>query len=208
MSEPKTVHLVDDDENIRRSVGFMLKTSGYAVTPWPNGTSFLKEVDNETTGCVLLDIRMPDIDGLEVQAILNQRGIRMPVIVITGHGETTLAVRAMKAGAHDFIEKPFDREALLDTVQTAFDRVADQQKVSEHAEEAKIRINALSEREQEVLKGMADGLPNKVIAHRLGISPRTVEAHRAHVMAKLDVTNFADALRLAFAAGLRTVDDA
>lgn len=204
MADSRIVHLVDDEESVRKSVAFMLRTAGYTVKPWTSGTAFLKELDPDDTGCVLLDIRMPDMDGLEVQAAMNDRGLRMPVILITGHGETTLAVKAMKAGALDFIEKPFDREELLESLKRGFERLADRRKVSEHAEAAKIRINALSDREQDVLRGMADGLPNKTIAHRLGISPRTVEVHRAHVMAKLDVTNFADALRLAFAAGLRS----
>jgi len=200
--DKKLVHIVDDEEMIRRSAGYMLKTSGYAVTTWPSGAAFLKEVKHVEHGCILLDIRMPEIDGLDVQRILAERGVTMPIIIMTGHGDISIAVRAMKAGAVDFMEKPFEKAALLGAIEAAFDRIASAEKQSSRAAEAAVILGVLTSREREVLDGLAQGLPNKTIAYDLGISPRTVEVHRANVMAKLDVRSLSDALRIAFAAGL------
>lgn len=202
MHESRLIHLVDDEESVRRSVGFLLKTSGYAVQAWASGADFVKEMRHLDRGCVLLDVRMPDMDGLEVQAAMAARGVKMPVIVLTGHGDVSIAVRAMKAGAIDFVEKPFDREQLLDAIGTAFEQLENADRRSHHAAEAMTQIAALTPREQDVLKGLAQGFPNKTIAYDLGISPRTVEVHRANLMVKLGVASFPDALRIAFAAGL------
>lgn len=202
MPEPRTIFLVDDEESIRRSVGFMLKTAGYDVHAFPSGVVFLKNIRPEDSGCVLLDVRMPDMDGIEVQATLAARGIALPVIIFTGHGDISIAVRAMKAGAADFIEKPFERTVLLDAVVAAFDRLEDAKKHETRASDALIKIAALTPRERDVLKGLAHGLPNKTIGYDLGISPRTVEVHRANLMDKLGVASFPEALRIAFAAGL------
>ncbi|MGE3746239.1 MAG: response regulator transcription factor [Sphingomonadaceae bacterium] len=201
-TEQRTVFLVDDEDSVRRSVGFMLKTAGYLVRPFPSGVAFLKEIRPEDSGCVLLDVRMPEMDGIEVQAALATRGIATPVIVFTGHGDVSVAVRAMKAGAVDFIEKPFERTVLLDAIAAAFDRLEDLRKHETRASDAMIKIAALTPREQDVLKGLAHGLPNKTIGYDLGISPRTVEVHRANLMDKLGVASFPEALRIAFAAGL------
>ena len=196
------VHIVDDDEGIRRSVAFMLKTSGYRVNSWPSGVAFLKEAKQAEPGCILLDVRMPEMDGLEVQAELVRRGIALPVVIVTGHGDIAIAVRAMKAGAVDFIEKPFKKEALLTAIELALERLASAGDRAERAAEARTILGALTAREQQVLEGLAQGLPNKTIAFALGISPRTVEVHRANLMTKLDVHSLSDALRIAFAAGI------
>lgn len=201
MSNRHMVHLVDDEEALRRSASFLLKTSGYAVTTWPNGVAFLKEAKHVEPGCVLLDVRMPEIDGLEVQRIMAERGIAMPVVVLTGHGDVDMAVAAMKGGAVDFLEKPFKKAALLDAVSAAFDRIDGNEAERDRAKDAGVRIACLTPREEDVLKGLACGLPNKTIAYDLEISPRTVEVHRANMMTKLGVRSLSDALRLAFAAG-------
>lgn len=198
----KLIHIVDDEDAIRRSASFMLKTSGYMVETWPSGVAFLKEARHAEHGCILLDVRMPEMDGLEVQQALNERGITMPVVVLTGHGDVSIAVRAMKAGAVDFLEKPFEKAVLLAAIETAFERLQSNDLQSDRAAEATVRLAGLTSRERDVLEGLARGLPNKTIAYDLGISPRTVEVHRANLMAKLEVRSLSDALRIAFAAGL------
>lgn len=200
MSDERLVHLVDDDEAIRRSAGFMLKTSGFRVQTYESGDQLLKAAGLLDPGCVLLDIRMPGMDGLEVQQALKERGVGLPVVIMTGHGDVTLAVQAMKAGAIDFIEKPFEKAVLLGAIDQAFNRLDRSTDTRERANEAEVRLNALTPREREVLDGLAQGLPNKTIAYDLGISPRTVEIHRANLMSKLGVRSLSEALRIAFAA--------
>ena len=197
----RVVYLVDDDDAIRRSAGFMLKTSGFVVKSFLSGTEFLREREFEP-GCILLDIRMPGMDGLEVQQALRDRGSTLPVIVMTGHGDVNVAVQAMKAGAVDFIEKPFEKAVLMKAIQEGFARLeqADRSRVGRN--EAQVRLQALTPREHEVLKGLVRGHPNKTIGYDLDISPRTVEIHRANLMSKLGVASLSDALRIAFAAGL------
>lgn len=202
MVDKKLIHIVDDEEAIRRSASYMLKTSGYAVETWPSGAAFLKEVRHAEQGCVLLDIRMPDVDGIEVQRLLAERGVTMPVVIMTGHGDISIAVRAMKAGAVDFLEKPFEKAVLLGAIEAAFERLMAADSVASRAAEAEVILSALTPRERDVLEGLAQGLPNKTIAYDLGISPRTVEVHRANLMAKLDVRSLSDALRIAFSAGM------
>lgn len=202
MADRKLIHIVDDEEAIRKSASFLLKTAGYAVETWPSGTAFLTDVKHAEHGCVLLDIRMPEVDGLEVQRTLAQRGVTMPVVIMTGHGDIGIAVRAMKAGAVDFLEKPFERAALIEAIEAAFARIAQADSASGRAKEAEVRLAALTPRERDVLEGLAKGLPNKTIAFDLGISARTVEVHRANLMTKLDVHSLSDALRIAFAAGV------
>lgn len=202
MSGDKLVHIIDDEESIRRSTSFMLKTAGYKVECWSSGTLFLKEVRHIETGCILLDIRMPEMDGLAVQAALAERGIDLPIVILTGHGDISTAVQAMKMGALDFLEKPFEKQALLNALEQGFDRMATADNRAAQTEAARTILAALTPREREVLNGLAQGLPNKTIAYDLGISPRTVEVHRANLMTKLDVKSLSDALRIAFAAGL------
>ena len=198
--ELRLVHLVDDDEAIRRSVGFMLKTSGYHVRTYDSGVEFLKGAPNLEAGCILLDVRMPGMDGLEVQAALRDKGVTLPVVIMTGHGDVSLAVQAMKAGAVDFIEKPFEKAVLLSAIEHGVERLRKSAANLDRADEAAVRLQALTPREREVLEGLAKGLPNKTIAYDLGISPRTVEIHRANVMSKLGVRSLSEALRIAFAA--------
>ena len=198
----RVIHLVDDDEAIRRSAGFMLKTSGYLVKSYPSGVELLKQARQLDGGCILLDVRMPGMDGLEVQRELRGRGISLPVIVMTGHGDVNVAVQAMKAGAVDFIEKPFEKATLLQAIDEGFSRIEHSQRSEARAQEAQVRLEALTGRERDVLHGLVRGLPNKTIAYDLGISPRTVEIHRANLMTKLKVASLSEALRIAFAAGM------
>jgi len=202
MSEPLCVHIIDDEEAVRRSIAFLLTTAGYTVQSWPCGVTFLEGVQQAEESCALLDIRMPGTDGLDVQQRMADMGVTMPVIVLTGHGDITQAVRAMRAGAVDFLEKPFDREKLLHAIETAFAQIRDAALRQDQTKSAQSQIAMLTSRERDVLAGLACGYPNKTIAYDLGISPRTVEVHRANLMTKLKVGNFADALRIAFTAGL------
>lgn len=202
MNDTRLIHIIDDDEAIRRSTSFLLKTSGYHVQCWPSGAAFLKDVRQAGSGCILLDIRMPDMDGLAVQAALAERGVTMPVVILTGHGDIGTAVRAMKAGAVDFLEKPFEKRKLLGAIEQACERIAAADDQAARGAQARTVLSALTPREHEVLEGLAQGLPNKAIAYDLGISPRTVEVHRANLMAKLEVKSLSDALRIAFAAGM------
>ncbi|HEY0630362.1 MAG TPA: response regulator [Sphingomicrobium sp.] len=197
----KIVHLVDDDDAIRRSAGFMLKTSGYQVKSYASGVELLKEREIQP-GCILLDVRMPEMDGLAVQKALRDRGLTHPVIVMTGHGDVTVAVEAMKTGAVDFIEKPFEKAQLIIAIEEGFSRIARSGRSTKRADEARVRLQSLTPREHDVLEGLVRGHPNKTIAYDLDISPRTVEIHRANLMTKLGVASLSEALRIAFAAGL------
>lgn len=199
-SDQRVVHLVDDDDSVRRSVGFMLKTSGFSVQSYASGMDLLKDAKALEPGCILLDIRMPAMDGLEVQQALKDAGVALPVVIMTGHGDVPLSVKAMKAGAVDFIEKPFEKPVLLSALDQGFALLQRSDDKRERAKDASVRLQVLTPREREVLDGLADGLPNKTIAYDLGISPRTVEIHRANLMAKLGVRSLSEALRLAFAA--------
>lgn len=197
-----TVHLVDDDESIRRSVSFMLRTSGYLVKTYASGVEFLANIKAAVPGCILLDVQMPEVDGLEVQKRLREQGILFPVIVMTAHGDVTVSVQAMKAGAVDFIEKPFEKAVLLGAIEDGFGRLEQTGRRHDRAEEARVRLDALTPRELDVMNGLVRGHPNKTIAYDLDISPRTVEIHRANLMTKLGVASLSEALRIAFAAGL------
>lgn len=199
-SDERLIHLVDDDASVRRSVGFMLKTSGHRVETYESGADLLKNAAHLNQGCILLDIRMPGMDGLEVQQALKNKGVGLPVIIMTGHGDVGLAVRAMKAGAVDFIEKPFEKDTLLTSLEEGFRRLSRKEASMDRKTDAEVRLKALTPRERDVLDGLAQGLPNKTIAYDLGISPRTVEIHRANLMTKLEVRSLSEALRIAFAA--------
>ncbi|MXO57278.1 response regulator [Altererythrobacter gangjinensis] len=196
------IYVVDDDPSVRRSIGFLLRTSGRNVQTFDNGTELLNHVDKLEPGCILMDVRMPGPDGIEVQEEIDRRGIRLPIVVMTGHGDIDLAVKAMKAGAVDFIEKPFDKPVVLAAIEEASRRLDDSGRRSVMREEARARLMPLTSREYEVLEGLVKGHPNKTIGYDLGISPRTVEIHRANLMAKLEVRNLSDLLRVAFSAGV------
>lgn len=196
------VHIIDDEAPIQRSLDFLLRAAGCHVEHWAGGEEFLGQANRAVPACVLMDIRMPGMDGLEVLKRMAQEGFDLPVIVMTGHGEVDLAVQAMKAGAVDFIVKPLQREKLLESLARSASLLADCEAKREREGWAKGQLTKLTEREYEVLDGLACGFPNKTIAFDLGISSRTVEVYRANVMSKLDVKNLADALRVAFVAGL------
>lgn len=199
MNDRRLVHIIDDEDSVRNSIGFMLQTTGYSVRTWPSGAAFLRDLRSAEPGCILLDIRMPEMDGLQVQQQLTARGVTMPVIVLTGHGDVTIAVKAMRNGAVDFLEKPFEAEQLLCAIETAFGRACDGNSAS-RTEAARSQLASLSMREREVLDGLAAGFPNKTIAYDLGISPRTVEVHRANLMQKLGARSLSEALRVTFTA--------
>ena len=190
------VHLVDDDPGVRQSVAFLLATAGFAVRVYESGSALLDAIGTLQPGCVVSDVRMPGIDGLELQRRLKARGLRLPVIIMTGHGDVPLAVQAMKDGAVDFIEKPFDDEVFLGAVAKALQSL--QASGGQDAELAatRSRLTALSPRERQVLDGLIAGHPNKTIAFDLAISPRTVEVHRANVMTKMAATSLSDLIRM------------
>ena len=198
----RTVFLVDDDEAIRHSASFMLRHAGYTVKTYPDGISFLDNVSDEQDGCILLDVRMPGMDGLAVLGALNHRGINMPVIILTGHGDVPVAVEAMKGGAIEFLEKPYEKQALVGAIDNAFNLLDNQAVDDKRSREAKARLTELTPRERQVLECLVDGLTNKGIAQALSISPRTVEIHRAHMMEKLQADSLSNALRFAFLAGI------
>jgi two-component system response regulator FixJ len=198
--ETRLIHLVDDEEEVRAATAFMLEAEGFAVRSWRNATAFLDAVERADPGCVLLDIRMPDISGLEVQQRLREGNITLPVIILTGHGDITVAVKAMRAGALTFLEKPPEREALLQALAEGYERLAGASTAAMREEQARRMIARLSGRERDVLGGLTRGLPNKYIAYDLDISPRTVEIHRANLMSKLGVRSLSEALQIAFSA--------
>jgi two-component system response regulator FixJ len=198
-----TIFIVDDDEAVRDSLQLLLQAAGFPqIGAYGSSLQFLDAATPQPGDCLLLDVRMPDMDGLEVQAELNRRAIRLPVIVMTGHGDVPIAVRAMKAGAADFIEKPFQDDVLIASVRRALALSAETTRVSEEVSETVRRLETLTAREREVLEGMVAGHPNKVIAHDLGISPRTVEIHRARVMDKMDARSLSALVRMSLAAGV------
>jgi len=198
----RTVHVVDDDPAVRRSLERLLDAAGFHVVSYQSPAAFLNAASGLSAGCVLLDIRMPGVDGLEVQARLNRLRVNLPVIVMTGHGDVPSAVRAMKAGAVDFLEKPFDDETLLNAIGGAFAKASRLIGGDREAVRAAQRIATLSPREREVLDALLAGRPNKIIAFDLNISVRTVEVHRARMMGRLGTKQFADAIRLAVMATL------
>ena len=198
----RTVHVVDDDPAVRRSLERLLDAAGFHVVSYQSPAAFLNAASGLSAGCVLLDIRMPGVDGLELQARLNRLRVNLPVIVMTGHGDVPSAVRAMKAGAVDFLEKPFDDETLLNAIGGAFAKASRLIGGDREAVRAAQRIATLSPREREVLDALLAGRQNKVIAFDLNISVRTVEVHRARMMERLGTKQFADAIRLAVMATL------
>jgi two-component system response regulator FixJ len=190
------VHVIDDDAGVRESLAFLLATDGLEVATYDCAKTFLQVAPTLTTGCIVADVRMPGMSGLDMVRHLRQIGVDLPVIVMTGHGDVPLAVEAMKEGARDLIEKPFDGEVMLYAIQAALASAA----MVSGARIACKRMTLLSERERQVLDGLMEGLPNKTIAYDLGISPRTVEIYRSKLMAKMGASSFADLVRLAIAA--------
>jgi two-component system, LuxR family, response regulator FixJ len=202
MSDKIVIHVIDDDLAMRDSLAFLLDVNGYEPQVYESASAFLKEVEVATLNCIVSDIRMPDMNGIDLVRKLKSEGSMCPVILITGHGDVALAVEAMKAGAVDFIEKPFDDEALLGAIRSAVHgRPADSANSSAR-KEAEARLADLSPRERDVLQGLVAGKINKVIAHDLSISPRTVEVYRANLMAKTGARSMSELMRLALTAGL------
>jgi len=198
MPDNRVVHIVDDDEAVRQSLAFLLSSAGLAVRLYDSATAFLAGLASVKGGCLITDMRMPDMTGLELLHALKAKACDLPAIVITGHGDVALAVEAMKAGAVDFIEKPFDEEAILHAVQAALERGSEGEGGDAPAIAA--RLASLSERERQVLEGLIAGHPNKTIAYDLGISPRTVEVYRANLMTKMEARSLSELIRMAILA--------
>jgi two-component system response regulator FixJ len=196
------VHVIDDDEAVRHSLEFLLRSARIEVKTYENALAFLADRPATKSGCVVTDIRMPEMTGLDLMRKLRELNATLPVIVITGHGDIPLAVEAMKLGAVDFFEKPFNDDALLAAVQSSLSKNTDDNRRDvEHAAIAE-KLAALSKREREVLEGLVNGHQNKTIAYDLGISPRTVEIYRANLMTKMNATSLSDLVRMALLAGI------
>ncbi|MGD9922077.1 MAG: response regulator FixJ [Pseudorhodoplanes sp.] len=196
MPDQKLVHVIDDDDAVRDSLSFLLRAANFDVATYQSAAQFLQTFTRDMNGCVITDVRMPDVSGLDLLRRLRELACTVPVIVMTGHGDIQLAVEAMKAGALDFLEKPFDDERVLAAVRQALEaRRADSER-SGRRSEIEERLASLSQRERQVLDGLVAGLPNKTIAHDLGISPRTVEVYRANVMTKMQAGSLSELVRL------------
>jgi two-component system response regulator FixJ len=202
LTASQVVHVIDDDVEVRQSLAFLLSTAGLAVRVYESAIAFLAAArDGIADGCIVSDIRMPQMDGVELLHHLRKLSIGLPVIVITGHGDVPLAVASMKAGAVDFIEKPFDDEVLLSAIRSALrHQVGDSRKRAEVAT-IRERLKTLSAREREVLDLLAAGKPNKIMAHELGISSRTVEIYRANVMNKMQAGSLSDLVKMVLVEG-------
>jgi two-component system response regulator FixJ len=198
------VHVIDDDAAIRDSLSFLLNAAGLEVRTYDSAGAFLSALSQADAGCIVTDVSMPEMSGVDLLRRLRDMNVDLPVIVITGHGDIQLAVEAMKLGARDFIEKPINDEVLLASIGSALD--AGQKRAEEDAEQAAFRqaISSLTDRERDVLEGLIAGKPNKIIAFDLGISARTVEIYRANVMTKMNAGSLAELVRMALIAGLLT----
>jgi two-component system, LuxR family, response regulator FixJ len=194
------VHIVDDDDAVRQSLAFLLSSAGLPVRLYDSASAFLAGLSTPQNGCLITDIRMPGMSGIELLKRLREKSYLMPAIVITGHGDVPLAVEAMKAGAVDFIEKPFEQEAILNAVKRALQHGNDD---NGDGNIVAARLATLSERERQVLEGLVAGHPNKIIAHNLGISPRTVEVYRANLMAKMQAKSLSELIRMAIMADVK-----
>jgi len=194
------VHLIDDDEAMRTSLSFLLDSAGFTNAVYDTAEAFLAAVGDDARGCVITDVRMPGMGGMELVATLKSRGAQVPVVVITGHGDVPLAVEAMKNGVVDFLEKPFADDVLLDAIRRALAGTGPAQEPPGDNTFSSV-LETLSPRETEVLRGVVAGKANKVIAYELGISPRTVEVYRANVMAKTGAKGLPDLVRMAMSAG-------
>lgn len=206
MTSNSTVHVIDDDEAVRDSLAFLLSAAKLQVKSYSSAAEFLPLLPSIHDGCIVTDIRMPGMSGLELLAHVKELKISVPVIVITGHGDVPLAVEAMKLGASDFVEKPFDDAALFASIESALSAGARSNDRNEERAELAHRIETLSARERQVLEGLVLGHPNKTIAFDLKISPRTVEVYRANLMTKMMASSLSELVRMAFIAGITTPD--
>jgi two-component system response regulator FixJ len=202
MANEKVVHVVDDDDAVRRSLSFLLASDGLPVRLHASAEAFLQEMDGVQEGCVVTDVRMPGLDGIEFLSRLRTLGFRLPVIVMTGHADVPMAVEALKRGAVDFIEKPFSDDLFLGVVRSALVVSDIESRENARAAEMRERVDHLSERERQVLQKLVAGKPNKVIAFELGISARTIEIYRANVMAKMQAKSLSELVRMSVVAGV------
>jgi two-component system response regulator FixJ len=200
MTADPDVHVIDDDEAVRESIDFLLRSAGLSVRTYDSATSFLNAAPKIGAGCVITDVRMPGLTGIDLLRRLQEMQIGLPVIVITGHGDVPLAVEAMKSGAVDFLEKPFDDDVLLASVRAALNRSEESAAVEAERAEIRARIGALTQRERDVLEGLVAGHPNKIIAFKLEISPRTVEIYRANLMTKMKAGSLSELVRMTLVA--------
>ena len=207
MQPEPMIYVIDDDEAVRQSIEFLLKTVGITVRGFDSAKAFFEVLPQIEHGCVVTDVRMPEITGIDVLREVNKIKPGLPVIVITGHGDVPLAVEAMKLGAADFLEKPFDDDLLIESVRSALNREADAARRKAEIGEINDKLNALSNRERQVLEGLVAGKPNKTIAFDLGISPRTVEIYRANLMTKMSANSLSDLVRMAMVAGILESSD-
>jgi len=196
MNEQSTVFIVDDDEAVRDSLSWLMQSVGLNTETFPSAGAFLQGFGEDRPGCLLLDIRMPGMSGLELQSVLQEQGFRLPLVVISGHADVPMAVRALKAGAFDFIQKPFNDQLLLDTVQRAIKQDREQRESHAQVETWRSRLGTLTPREHEVLELVVAGASNKQISSELGVSLKTVEAHRARVMDKLKAESLSQLVRM------------
>jgi two-component system response regulator FixJ len=201
MADP-IIYIIDDDEAVRESLEFLLKTAGIAAKSFESARAFLSELPKVDSGCIVTDVRMPEITGIDLLKKVKETKPHLPVIVITGHGDIALAVEAMKIGAMDFLEKPFDDDHLLSAVRAALEQDADAAQRNAEVAQINDKLAALSNRERQVLEGLVAGNPNKTIAFDLGISPRTVEIYRANLMTKMAANSLSDLVRMAMLAGI------
>ncbi|MFG1464915.1 response regulator FixJ [Xanthobacter sp. DSM 24535] len=201
------IHVIDDDDAVRDSLCFLLESAGLPVLMHASAGAFIDGGIPATAGCIITDVRMPGLSGVELLQFLNTLGSKIPVIVVTGHGDVPLAVEAMKLGAADFLEKPFDDDALLASVRACLSQAALSQHQDAARSDVEERIAALSQRERQVLELLLVGRANKVIAHDLGISPRTVEVYRANVMTKMKAASLSELVRMALLAGIDGLTD-
>jgi len=202
MPSDAIVHVIDDDEAARDSLAFLLTSAKIDVKTYESATAFLNSMADIKSGCIITDVRMPGMSGIDLLRKLKELGVAVPVIVVTGHGDVPLAVEAMKIGAADFLEKPFDDEVLLASVRSAFARQEGTDKRRAERTEIESKLAALSNRERDVLQGLVRGLANKQIAFDLGISPRTVEIYRANLMTKMQASSLSDLVRMALIANI------
>jgi two-component system, LuxR family, response regulator FixJ len=202
MTADADAHVIDDDEAVRESIDFLLRSAQLTVKTYESASAFLAVAPTINSGCVITDVRMPGISGIDLLRRLKEMQIRLPVIVITGHGDVPLAVEAMKFGAVDFLEKPFEDEVLLASVRAALNRSEASAQLETERAEIRARIALLTNREREVLDGLVAGHPNKIIAFDLSISPRTVEIYRANVMTKMKAGSLSELVRMALVAGV------
>ena len=202
MTEKNKIYLIDDEEAIRHSASFMLRHAGFMVQTFSNGPEFLNELNGDSEGCVLLDVRMPEMDGLTVLSRIRDVTANLPVIILTGHGDVSTAVAAMKGGATDFLEKPFEKTAIVGAINDAIAKVEASDVRLETQKMARAKLEVLTGRERDVLALLVDGLTNKSIAERLGISARTVEIHRSNLMTKLEADSLSSVLKIAFSANI------